>query len=66
MKMPKTPELPKNGATFKQAMEAACYTADQMREYALAYGNAVREECAKIAEDMDYGLGEIAAAIRKD
>lgn len=37
------------------------------RDWAESYGRMVREECAKIADDMeDYGMGEIAAAIRSD
>lgn len=45
-------------------------TANLMREYALAYGAAVREECARLAEsDEFYGSAVqhyIADAIRKD
>jgi hypothetical protein len=48
---------------------ADAFTADQMRSYAAqCVREAVereREMCARIAEDMDYGMGEIAAAIRE-
>jgi hypothetical protein len=36
------------------------YTADQIRAAVLAE----RERCANLAEDMDFGMGAIAAAIR--
>jgi hypothetical protein len=46
------------------------FIAPQMREYGIrcyeAGREAERERCAKIAEDMvDYGAGELIAAIRK-
>jgi hypothetical protein len=37
---------------------------DQMREYGLACARAAMEAAAVIAGEMDYGMGEVAAAIR--
>lgn len=36
----------------------------QMQAYALQAVLRERERCAKLADDMDYGMGELAAAIR--
>jgi hypothetical protein len=36
-----------------------------VREYARAAVLAERARCARIADDMDYGMGELATAIRK-
>lgn len=52
MKMPPTPELPRNGATFKQAMNEPCYTADQVRALLLQYAESVREACARECEEL--------------
>lgn len=40
------------------------FTPDQMQAYARQAVLQERERCAKLADDMDYGMGEIAAAIR--
>jgi hypothetical protein len=36
------------------------FTADQLR----AYGEQIVEVCAQIADDMDYGMGDVGRAIR--
>jgi hypothetical protein len=69
MKMPEMPEMPRE-LWAQLSAEAEV----MVEEYALAYGNAVREECARIAEEEGDGLRlgdsktaqDIADAIRKD
>lgn len=57
MKLPPLPELPKRHFTREDVTGAVLweteegpYTADQLREFALAYGRAVQEECARVCE----------------
>lgn len=40
------------------------HAADQMRAYGAARADEALERAAKIADDMDYGMGELSAAIR--
>lgn len=50
--IPDLPELPRSGATFKQAMNEPVFTSDQMREYGLACYRAGLEKAAGICEEM--------------
>lgn len=87
MRLPEPPPLPTSQMNVEvwdsevrglHQANAAYFTAAQMREYALAYGAAVREECAKVCDAEtqiahgEFGAGWVegartcAAAIRKD
>lgn len=79
MKMPELPDLPKPTTdhyyftgTVENPVRAYYFTADQLQAYAIAYGERVREACAKIVlskhdeiEDMpSLAADMLASAIR--
>jgi hypothetical protein len=66
--LPELPPLPQ-ACDITPVSWSNLFSVDQMRQYGFECARlaveAERERCAKIADDMDYGLGDLAAAIRK-
>jgi hypothetical protein len=53
-----------DGVSYVERLHRWQLLIEGVKEYARAAILAERERCAKLAEDMDHGMGELAAAIR--
>jgi hypothetical protein len=59
------PELPKPAATLHSPDDdLPMFAPVQMQRYARAAVLQERERCARLADEMDFGMGQLAAAIR--
>jgi hypothetical protein len=62
----KVPEPPAGWDDYDEQVVRAvlAHVNEQMQDYARAAVLQERERCARLADDMDFGMGQIAAAIR--
>jgi hypothetical protein len=60
------PALPEMVDTYETSHYPKGFTADQMREYGEQCALAERARCIQVCEsEVDYGLADLIAAIRK-